>query len=102
MPDPYTLLGLPENADDKQIKAAYLELVKANPPERAPERFQEIRTAYETICNRKARLRYRLFEHHSPAIDELVAHALSGTQRQRPSAAMFQRLLQETLGLKPD
>jgi len=100
MPDPFTLLGVPASATDDHIKAAYLEKVKAHPPEREPERFQAIRTAYEAIRSREARLRYRLFEQHAPDIDDLVADTLSGTTRQRPDLAIFQKVLKETLGLK--
>ena len=101
MPDPFTLLGVPADADDQQIKAAYLAQVKAYPPEREPARFQAIRAAYDAIHNREARLRYRLFEQNPPALEELLAGALTATSYQRPELAVFQRVLQETLGLKP-
>ena len=100
MSDPFTVLGVSADANDEQIKAAYLQRVKAYPPERAPARFQTIRAAYDAIHNREARLRYRLFEQAPPAIEELIAAALAGTKPQRPEQAAFQRVLQESLGLK--
>ena len=59
--NPYRLLGVAENADDATIKQAYLQQVRAHPPERDPQRFQSIRTAFELIHNRRQRLRFRLF-----------------------------------------
>lgn len=45
--DPFKILGLPGDADEPQIRARYLELVRQFPPERDPARFQEIRAAFE-------------------------------------------------------
>src|SRR5437870_3940624 len=47
--DPYALLGLDRKADMGQIKRAYFQLVREYPPESAPEKFQEIRAAYEQL-----------------------------------------------------
>ena len=49
----YTVLGLPENADEKAIKRAYFKLVRQFSPEKDPERFQEIREAYENLTSGK-------------------------------------------------
>jgi curved DNA-binding protein CbpA len=48
---PLQTLGLPLDADPAQIRARYLELVKQYPPEQDPERFREIRQAYDAIEN---------------------------------------------------
>ena len=45
MNDPYVQLGLPPSADETEIRRRYLELVRQFPPDRAPERFAEIRAA---------------------------------------------------------
>ena len=50
---PYELLGVDSNADDKAIRNAYLELIKTYPPDRAPDRFKEIASAYETVKDEK-------------------------------------------------
>jgi hypothetical protein len=42
-------LGVSPDADEAQIRARYLELVKQYPPERDPEKFQEIRTAFDAV-----------------------------------------------------
>ena len=47
MMNDYQILGIAENADPKEIKRAYFRLVRQYSPETDPERFQEIREAYE-------------------------------------------------------
>lgn len=45
--DPFSILGVPRDASEETIRARYLELVKEFPPDRAPEKFREIRAAFE-------------------------------------------------------
>lgn len=47
--DPYKVLDLPFSADDNAVRTRYLELVRAHPPERDPERFAAVRAAYEAL-----------------------------------------------------
>lgn len=49
--DCYKVLGIPRNADQKEIKRAYFRLVRQFSPEHDPERFQEIRAAYEMLTS---------------------------------------------------
>ncbi|MCD8330488.1 MAG: DnaJ domain-containing protein [Lachnospiraceae bacterium] len=49
--DYYAVLGLEPGADAKEIKRAYFRLVKKYSPEKDPERFQEIRRAYEYLSD---------------------------------------------------
>lgn len=49
----YEILGIDENADEKTIKRAYFKLIRTYSPEKAPERFQEIRAAYERLIEEK-------------------------------------------------
>jgi len=58
--DPFLVLGVSPEADDDEIKRRYLAQVRLHSPERAPERFQEIRAAYEAIRDRRGRLRVQL------------------------------------------
>jgi curved DNA-binding protein CbpA len=62
MNDPFQTLGLAPDADDDAIRRRYLELVRENPPERAPEKFAAIRDAYEQLKDAETRLKKRLFE----------------------------------------
>ena len=51
MKTPYEILEVAEQASDSEIKQAYLQKVKLNPPDRDHEKFQQIHSAYETIKN---------------------------------------------------
>ena len=42
-------MGVSIDADDKQIRAAYLQKVKDFPPDRLPEEFERIRDAYDQL-----------------------------------------------------
>ena len=46
---PHKILGIPEDAGMQKIRLAYLEKIKAFPPDRAPSEFERIRDAYEML-----------------------------------------------------
>ncbi|SRR6056297_3102390 len=48
---PFEVLGLSTNADEATVRARYLELVRQYPPERDPDRFRQIRAAYEAASD---------------------------------------------------
>jgi curved DNA-binding protein CbpA len=60
-PDPYVVLGVDRRADAGEIKRAYFQLVRQHPPESAPERFQEVRAAYEQLRSPERRAQADLF-----------------------------------------
>ena len=47
--DPEEILGVAPYAGDKEIRAAYLRMVKENPPDRSPAAFERVRDAYEIL-----------------------------------------------------
>ncbi|MCP4398688.1 MAG: J domain-containing protein [bacterium] len=47
--NPYNVLGVERKAGLGEIKKAYFTLVREFPPEEQPEKFKEIRTAYEQL-----------------------------------------------------
>lgn len=59
--DPYGVLGLDRHASEAEIKRAYFQLVRQFPPEREPEKFRDIRTAYEQLRDAESRARIALF-----------------------------------------
>jgi hypothetical protein len=59
--NPYDVLGLPRQASETDIKCAYFQLVRQFPPERQPEKFRDIRTAYEQLRDPEHRARIDLF-----------------------------------------
>lgn len=47
----YEILGLQPGATQAEIKRAYFRLIRRYSPESDPERFQQIREAYEQLKN---------------------------------------------------
>ena len=88
MTDPYAVLGLPPDSDDEAVRRRYLELVRHFPPEQAPERFAAVRAAYESLRDRDARLRRRLFEGgRQHMIEAIIEEVACRSPRRRPSLA---------------
>ena len=59
--DPFAVLGLEETATDEAVRAAYMQALRASPPDRDPEGFRRIREAYEALRDAERRLAFRLF-----------------------------------------
>ena len=108
MNDPWLQLGVPRDADDAAIRAAWLAALRRHPPERSPERFEALRAAFERIETHRRRLAYRLFEDPPPDVEELVALALVRARAtrsadpaegatDRPAEAELRRLLGESV-----
>jgi len=96
MNDPFAVLDLPEDADDQAIQKRYLALVRRHSPERAPERFAELRAAYERIRDRRDRLRLRLLGIQGGALMRLKRACLeaAGPPR-RPGRSTVNALLRD-------
>lgn len=73
--DLYQVLELTQDATEKEIKAAFFRLVRKYTPEDHPEKFKEIRKAYETLRDPKARANYDAMEQSGEAIEQLVVEA---------------------------
>jgi len=64
MADPYSLLGVARNADEKAIKSAYRKLAKELHPDRnkdnpkAAEKFSEVTRAYDLLSDKDKRAQY--------------------------------------------
>ena len=61
MPYPYDVLEIAENADQKQIRKAYLKKIREYPPEKYPEEFAQITQANELIKDQLSRARLKVF-----------------------------------------
>ena len=57
-PDPWSVLGAPPDANDEQIRAAYVQKVKEFPPDRSGPQFERIRDAYEQLKDPYRRAKY--------------------------------------------
>jgi preprotein translocase subunit Sec63 len=77
MSDPFSTLGVGEDADDDQIKQRYLSLVRLFPPDREPERFQAYRAAYESLSDERKRLEAKLLSTRDTALAHIKSHLLA-------------------------
>lgn len=95
MRDPYLTLGVPLDATDEAVHAAYLAAIKACPPERDPRRFAAVRQAYETLRTQRDRLAWELFDVSLPHPQDILDRAAPAGESGRPTLAQFQALLRE-------
>ena len=98
MKTPYEVLEVSEQATDSEIKQAYLQKVKLNPPDRDHEKFQQIHSAYEAIKNRTNRENYALFQFPEADFNALLNQAFSVAQPPAISADHFEKLLRLSIG----
>ena len=59
--DPYFVLGISPGVTDEEVEDRYKELVGEFPPDAFPDRFSEIRKAYETLSTARQRVKTHLF-----------------------------------------
>ena len=100
MKTPYEILEVAEQAPDNEIKQAYLQKVKLNPPDREHEKFQQIHNAYDTIKNATNREKYALFNYPEADFDALLDQAFIAAQPSIISADLFDKLLCASIGDK--
>ncbi len=81
--DPYSILGVDDDAGDNEIKRRYLALVREFPPERQPERFQTYRAAFEALHTERQRLAAKLLRPHGGALMRLEASCLPPPEARR-------------------
>lgn len=76
MKDPYEVLGINITDSDDTIRKKYLALVRQFSPDRAPEKFAEIRSAYESLRDPVIRVE-RLFagNKEGTTLDRLIGQA---------------------------
>ena len=81
--DPFSVLGVDENASDDEIKRRYLALVRNFPPDREPERFQTYRAAFEALQTERQRLAAKLLAPHGAALTRLETACLPPPEARR-------------------
>lgn len=97
MKTPYEILEVPEQASDSQIKQAYIQKIKLNPPDRDQETFQQLHGAYETIKNVTNREKYALFTLPKVDFDTLLNRAFACTKPVTMNAELFEKLLRASV-----
>jgi curved DNA-binding protein CbpA len=96
MQDDYAVLGLPSDSADETIRRRYLELVRQFPPERNPQKFAEVRAAYDRLKDLDTRLRFRLFEAgKTESIDALIEELSCRSPRRRVSLSTLLNVLRK-------
>ena len=93
MQDPYLILGVSRDATDETIHQAYLDGIRRFPADRDPKGFQSVRSAYELIRTRKARLEYALFTVETPSAADLLERLSPTGSSQRPGIELFRDVL---------
>ncbi|WEK55467.1 MAG: DnaJ domain-containing protein [Candidatus Cohnella colombiensis] len=68
----YELLGISNDATDKELKKAYVLKLRQYPPEQYPEDFDQLRRAYETLSNIDSRREYDTMSVHGEEINRLM------------------------------
>lgn len=83
MSTPYKILHIDVDAKDSEIKQAYLQQVKRNPPDKNQQQFQLIHHAYNAIKDHKSRVSHQLFTPPSIDFTDVIDRALA-TDKIRP------------------
>jgi len=99
---PYHALGVSFPATDKEVRDAYLRLVREHPPEREPERFHHIQQAYGEIQREEDRLRRAILgaraEGQPPSAEQaLLDHCRYGADPSFPEPDTFRAVLRREL-----
>ena len=79
--DPRAVLGVGPEADDEQIRAAYLRKPKEYPPDRCPGEFESVRDAYEVLRDRRQRSQHTLFSCDPEAPLESLLDGTAGERK---------------------
>ncbi len=84
MVDPHSVLGLSPDVDEAALRRRYLELVRRHPPEKSPQKFAEIREAYEQLRDPVERLKRQMFQiRGNESLDDVIADLRSRVQAAR-------------------
>lgn len=75
MKDLYEILQLTSHASPEDVRKSYFRLVRLHPPEKDPDGFKAIRTAFETLSDPKSRADYDAMSNYGDEIVELMAIA---------------------------
>ena len=90
----YLVLGLSPSASQEKIRRRYLELIRAHPPSREPERSQRIIAAYEALKDERSRVETAIFGVARYGDFELALEALLQARPHRRSTPGLKALLE--------
>ena len=93
MKTPFEILNIPRESGDDAVKKGYLAMVKRFPPERFPDEFHRICTAYEAVKTEKDRVKFALFDTTVPDVDTLILDIREDAEGDRPDLVSLQKML---------
>ncbi len=90
MPTAHETFGVSSTASEAEIRTRYLQLVREFPPDRAPERFAEIRAAYDELRDPAPQLERRVLSlHTNDSLGELQSELRSRLNLAKLPTAAF-------------
>lgn len=95
----YQILEVSPQASALEIKHAYFRLVRKYSPEKDPERFKQIREAYNTLSDSKAKQNYDSLQEYGDQIKDLINEAEEQMNAEEYNNAIS--LLKRSLVLAP-
>jgi len=95
----YQMLEVSPQASADEIKRAYFRLVRKYSPEKDPEKFKQIRGAYNTLYDAQTRQNYDSQQKYGNQIPDLINQAEEKMNQEEWSSAIS--LLKVVLGLAP-
>lgn len=96
----YEILGIEKTATEQEIKKAYNKLLRKYSPEKEPEKYKEIREAYDTLRDSERRKNYDAYFNHGDEIQKLEEEANNLIEKEEYSQA--ERVLKKILILSPE
>ncbi len=97
MQTPYEVLNIDIDSRDDEIKQAYLQQVKLNPPDRDQEKFQQIHNAYTSIKDHKSRISHDLFTFPATNFNALLDKALHTEHHLTLNAESLKKILSHSI-----
>ena len=89
----YLTLDLSLDASQEEIRRRYLELTRAHPPSRDPDRFRRIAAAYEALQDDRSRVRTAIYGMAAYGDWELALEALVEARQASRKAPGLKTLL---------
>jgi curved DNA-binding protein CbpA len=71
--NPFYVLKVFHTSTDEEVRNAYISLIREYPPDRSPEKFQEVREAFEEIKHERDRIkRYLAFPRTIDNLSDII------------------------------
>lgn len=96
----YRILGTTAKIGQNRIKEKYMKALREHPPEKDPERFEQIREAYEVLKDPEKRQQYDLMRKYGGKIETMLNRAMKALNNDHVRKS--QVILEEVLKIDPD